>query len=92
VRLQAGTGLAWCILNEGDEELIFLEFAEDVDEDAVFFPLASSRNGGTKATEQDIRQRCMDELGKTWWEDAPLHKLGVYPAIPYNNTTSNNQA
>lgn len=28
VRLQAGTGLAWCVLNEGDEELIFLEFAQ----------------------------------------------------------------
>lgn len=28
VRLMAGTGVAWCVLNEGDEELIFLECAE----------------------------------------------------------------
>lgn len=28
VRLEAGTGKAWCILNEGDEELIFLEFSQ----------------------------------------------------------------
>lgn len=28
VRLEAGTGISWCILNEGDEELIYLEFVE----------------------------------------------------------------
>jgi uncharacterized cupin superfamily protein len=28
IRLQAGTGQAWCVINEGNEELIFLEFAQ----------------------------------------------------------------
>lgn len=28
VRLQGGTGHAWCVLNESGDELIFLEFAE----------------------------------------------------------------
>lgn len=28
IRLQAGTGQAWCVVNEGNEELIFLEFAQ----------------------------------------------------------------
>jgi hypothetical protein len=28
IRLRAGTGQAWCVINEGDEELIFLEFAQ----------------------------------------------------------------
>ncbi|KAF8312459.1 hypothetical protein DL93DRAFT_2082033 [Clavulina sp. PMI_390] len=77
IRLEAGSGISWCILNEGDEELIFLEFAQDVEDDAVFFPLAKSAG-----IEQEIQKICVDELAKTWWDQAPARKLGNYPANP----------
>jgi len=82
IRLQAGTGQAWCIINEGDEELIFLEFAQDASEDSVFFPLATATNGAPKGTESEMRQRVMVELGKAWWEDPPHRELALYPADP----------
>lgn len=28
VRLEAGTGISWCVLNEGDEEVIYLELVQ----------------------------------------------------------------
>jgi len=92
IRLQAGTGQAWCVVNEGDEELIFLEFAQDINEDSVYFPLAAVANGAPKAIESEMRRRVAEEFGKAWWEDAPHCKLGSYSADPEQSVTANNHS
>lgn len=58
----------------------------------MFFPLAATLNGGTETTERDMQQKCIDELGKTWWEDAPRHLLGAYPTFTQDDKQFTNRA
>lgn len=58
----------------------------------MFFPLAATSNGETEVSERDMRQKCIDELGKSWWEDAPCHILGSYPTFTQDGKQFTNRA
>lgn len=55
---------------------------EDRDEDSVFFPLSAVVNGTSKTVEDEMRRRVAEELGRTWWGDAPPRELGPCSADP----------
>jgi len=66
-----GSGIAHCILNNGPDDLLFLEVSQDFDDDQVFYPLDKEKG-----------QQLVVEAGRTWWDDAPKHRLGPQEPFP----------
>jgi len=58
-------------LNNGPDDLLFLEVSQDFDDDQVFYPLDKEKG-----------QQLVVEAGRTWWDDAPKHRLGPQEPFP----------
>jgi len=68
---QGGTGTLYCILNEGNDDFIYLEIEHICIEDRIF----------RLPADETTKKEAID-AGEAWWEEPPKHQLGAESYIP----------
>jgi uncharacterized cupin superfamily protein len=65
----AGTGIAHCFINNGDQEAVLLVGGEASKPDnRIFYPLNPSRRDDMQPSD--------------WWDDVPRRELGLHDGLP----------